>query len=69
VSEGNIISFKVFLDSRGTLMTEYRKFPKDKVSAFFEEEDSILVRKILDEVEVKLDGLHDKLEREIQALN
>tara|TARA_R110002110_G_scaffold341518_1_gene551681 strand:- start:364 stop:516 length:153 start_codon:yes stop_codon:yes gene_type:complete len=50
-------------------MTEYRKFPKDKVSAFFEEEDSILVRKILDEVEVKLDGLHDKLEREIQALN
>jgi hypothetical protein len=69
VSEGNIISFKVFLDSRGTLMTEYRKFPKDKVSAFFEEEDSILVRKILDEVEVKLDGLHDKLERELQALN
>ncbi len=69
MSEGNIISFKVFLDSRGTLMTEYRKFPKDKVSAFFEEEDSILVRKILDEVEVKLDGLHDKLEREIQALN
>jgi len=69
VSEGNIISFKVFLDSRGTLMTEYRKFPKEKVSAFFEEEDSILVRKILDEVEVKLDGLHDKLEREIQALN
>ena len=69
MSEGNIISFRVFLDSRGTLMTEYRKFPKDKVSAFFEEEDSILVRKILDEVEVKLDGLHDKLEREIQALN
>ena len=69
MSEGNIISFKVFLDSRGTLMTEYRKFPKEKVSAFFEEEDSILVRKILDEVEVKLDGLHDKLEREIQALN
>lgn len=68
MSEGNIISFKVFLDSRGTLMTEYRKFPKDKVSAFFEEEDSILVRKILDEAEVKLDGLHDKLERELQAL-
>jgi hypothetical protein len=50
-------------------MTEYRKFPKGKVSEFFEEEDAILVRKVLDEVEVKLDGLHDKLERELQALN
>tara|TARA_R100000935_G_scaffold28602_1_gene48950 strand:- start:356 stop:565 length:210 start_codon:yes stop_codon:yes gene_type:complete len=68
MSEGNIISFKVFLDSRGTLMTEYRKFPTDKVSTFFEEEDAILVRKVLDEAAVKLEGLHDKLERELQAL-
>ena len=40
MSEGHIISFRVFLDSR----------------------------KVLDEAEVKLDGLHDKLERELQAL-
>ena len=33
--EGNIISFKVFVNSKGILMSEYRKLPVEKVTSVF----------------------------------
>ena len=66
--EGNIISFKVFVNAKGDVMSEYRKLPIEKVAAIFNEDDAPLIKKILSEVEMKVGDLHDQLERELDAL-
>jgi hypothetical protein len=68
MSEGNVISFKVFVDSKGNLMTEYSKLPIDKVSEVFDSSDTLFVQKILRELEPRLETLHSKLENELNAL-
>ena len=68
MKEGNIISFKVFIDNKGTLMTEYSKLPMEKVKEIFEYPDSCYVEKILKELEPKLFNLHKSLEEELTAL-
>ena len=65
--EGNIISFKVFIDAKGRLMTEYSKLPSSKVTTVFDEYDKPFIDKILREMEPKLDKLHDKLEDELNV--
>ena len=39
MKEGNIISFKVFIDAKGRLMTEYSKLPNEKVTKVFDKHD------------------------------
>ena len=68
MKEGNIISFKVFINSKGTLMTEYSKLPLEKVGRVFNFDDTPLVQKILRELEPKLEELHTHLEKELEAL-
>jgi hypothetical protein len=64
--EGNIISFRVYINSKGLMMTEYKYIPTEDVDkAFTEPEDSVLVQKILKETSIKLEGLHDHLEEEL----
>ena len=64
--EGNIISFRVYINSKGLMMTEYKYLPTEDVyKAFTEPEDSVLVQKILKETSIKLEGLHDHLESEL----
>jgi len=64
--EGNIISFRVYINSKGLMMTEYKYIPTEDVDkAFTEPEDSVLVQKILKETSIKLEGLHDHLESEL----
>jgi|TARA_A100001015_G_C14588338_1_gene555631 hypothetical protein len=67
--EGNIISFKVFVNSKGILMSEYRKLPVEKVTSVFNESDTPLIKKVLSEVERKVGDLHEQLEKELDALN
>jgi hypothetical protein len=69
MSEGNIISFKVFVNSKGVLMTEYSKLPMDKISTVFNLEDISLIKKIISGVAAKVDNLHDDLEKDLAALN
>jgi hypothetical protein len=64
--EGNIISFKVFIDAKGRLMTEYSKLPSSKVTTVFD--DKPFIDKILKELEPKLENLHHKLELELDRL-
>ena len=66
--EGNIISFKVFIDAKGRLMTEYSKLPSSKVTTVFDEYDKPFIDKILKELEPKLFNLHKTLEQELTAL-
>ena len=68
MSEGNVISFKVFVDSKGNLMTEYSKLPIEKVSQVFDSSDTPFVQKIIRELEPKLETLHSNLESELNAL-
>ena len=41
--EGNIISFRVFIDRKGNLLTEFKNLPVDKVSTIFDKTDTPLV--------------------------
>ena len=68
MNEGNIISFKVFINAKGILMTEYSKLPSNKVSDVFDKHETPLVKKILSELENKFDSLHKELEDELSAL-
>jgi len=67
--EGNIISFKVFVNSKGQVMSEYSKLPVEKLDTIFEDDDIPLVKKILNEVDTKVGSLHSHLEKELEALN
>ena len=69
MQEGNIISFKVFVNSKGHVMSEYSKLPVEKLATIFEEDDIPLMKKILNEVHTKVGSLHEHLERELEALN
>ena len=66
-TEANIISFRVLINSKGTLMTEYSKLPSSKVLDVFSEDEAVFIRKILRELAPKLEDLHTFLEEELQA--
>ena len=65
--EGVILSFKIIIDSKGNLMTELSRLPLEDVHKVFAGEDLTIVKKILQEGLVKLEGLHDYLESELDA--
>ena len=67
--EGNIISFRVFIDRKGTLLTEFKNLPVEKVDTIFDKTDTPLVQKIIREATTKLEGLHEYLEKELGALH
>ena len=70
MNERNILSFKIMIDSKGTLVTELSQLPEEAVSKIFaEDDDKILIRKIIREGLLKLENLHGYLEKELQALH
>ena len=69
MTEANIISFKIFIDPYGNLMSEYSKFPKEEVDKVFYKEDVVSIKKILRELEPKLENLHKFIEDELNALS
>jgi hypothetical protein len=68
--EGNILSFKILVDSKGMLITELSGLPESEVKKVFDtENDRAIIQKIIKEGLLKLETLHDYLEKEIQALS
>jgi len=66
---GNLISFKVVIDERGRLSTELSFFPDSEITNVFSDVyTQNYIRNILREAHVKLDPLHDHLEKQLQAL-
>ena len=49
-------------------MTEYSKLPTEEIEKVFNFHDTPLIRKILTELEPRLNNLHSKLEDELGAL-
>jgi len=69
MKEGNILSFKILVDSKGMLITELSGLPESEVKKVFDtENDRAIIQKIIKEGLLKLETLHDYLEKEIQAL-
>ena len=69
MKDGNILSFKILIDSSGVLVTELSQLPEEAVSKIFsEDDDKILIRKVFREGLLKLENLHSYLESELQAL-
>ena len=69
MKEGNILSFKILLDTKGNLVTELSGIPETEISKIFKEEaEQVLINKIIKEGLVKLATLHEYLEKELQAL-
>ena len=69
MTDANIISFKIFIDPSGNLMSEYAKFPQEEVDGIFFKEDVVTIKKILRELEPKLENLHQFIEDELNALS
>jgi hypothetical protein len=69
MNEANIISFKIFIDPSGNLMSEYSKLPQEEVDGVFFKEDVVTIKKILRELEPKLENLHKFIEDELNALS
>ena len=69
MKEGNILSFKILVDSKGLLITELSGLPESEVTKVFDaENDRIIIKKVIKEGLIKLRTLHEYLEQELQAL-
>ena len=66
--EGNVVSFKVFINSEGLLMTEYSRLPQSKLAQIFSSPDLCYIEKILTKVDPKFKNLHKELEEELETL-
>ena len=68
--EGNLLSFKILVDSKGNVITELSGVPEKDISKIFKEKEArTLINKIVKEGLVKLGTLHEYLEKELQALS
>jgi len=65
IKEGNILSFRILIDSKGNLITELSGLPEKEVSGIFNKEEAPFVKKIIKEGRIKLEPLHRFLEEEI----
>jgi hypothetical protein len=65
---GTLVSFKVYIDSKGTLYTEVGGVPLKDLDRIFKSYDLVLITKLVKEARIKIDNIHDYLEKELQAL-
>jgi|TARA_R110000744_G_C18978791_1_gene519062 hypothetical protein len=65
IKEGNILSFRVLIDSKGKLVTELSGLLEKDVSKIFKKEEVMIIKKIIKEGRIKLEPLHRFLEEEI----
>ena len=68
--EGNLLSFRIFLNKKGLLMSEYSTLPIKEVPKFFKElEEQKIIEKVITEGLKHLGDMHEKIELELNALN
>jgi len=66
--EGNLVSFRLFINTSGDILTEYKYFPEEDVSKVFPDSETHLIKKVIKEGRLRLETLHDSIEREVQSL-
>jgi DNA mismatch repair ATPase MutS len=68
--EGNLLSFRIFFNKKGLLMSEYSTLPIKEVPKFFKElEEQKIIEKVITEGLKHLADMHEKIELELNALN
>lgn len=68
--EGNLLSFRIFFNKKGLLMSEYSTLPITEVPKFFKElEEQKIIEKVITEGLKHLGDMHEKIELELSALN
>lgn len=68
--EGNLLSFRIFFNKKGLLMSEYSTLPITEVPKFFKElEEQKIIEKVINEGLKHLGDMHEKIEVELNALN
>jgi predicted GTPase len=63
--EGNILSFKILIDSKGNLVTELSGLLEKDARKIFNKEDLPIIERVIREGRVKLEPLHKFLEEEL----
>ena len=63
--EGNILSFKILIDSKGNLVTELSGLLEKDARKIFNKEDLPIIERVIREGRVKLEPLHKFLEDEL----
>lgn len=68
MKEGNIISFKVFVNSQGILMTEHSRVPDKDLHKVFNSYDMAYITRILNTIDPKLKNLHEEIQQDLEVL-
>ena len=63
--EGNILSFKILIDSKGNLVTELSGLLEKDARKIFNKYDLPIIEKLIREGRIKLEPLHKFLEEEL----
>ena len=66
--EGNLISFRVFLARDGNIISEYSHLPFEDIEKIFPTDEIPIIKKVVKEGSLKLEGLHNLLEKEVQSI-
>ena len=66
--EGNLVSFRVFLARDGNILSEFKYLPIEDIGKVFPENVIPIIQKVIKEGFLKLEGLHDYIEKEVKNL-
>ena len=67
--EATLLTFKIVLDVKGNLVSDLGGLPiKDVDKVFRNKDDAYIIKKLIREGTIKLEGIHRYLEAEINAI-
>ena len=67
--EATLLTFKIILDVKGNLVSDLGGLPiKDVDTVFKNKDDAYIIKKLIREGTIKLEGIHKYLEDEINAI-
>ena len=67
--EATLLTFKIILDVKGNLVSDLGGLPiKDVDTVFKNKDDAYVIKKIIREGTIKLQGIHKYLEDEVNAI-
>jgi len=67
--EATLLTFKIVLDVKGNLVSDLGGLPiKDVDRVFRNKDDAYIIKKLIREGTIKLEGIHRYLEDEINAI-
>lgn len=67
---GNVVSFRIFFNKKGLLMSEYSTLPIQEVPKIFKTpEEQKIIETIINQGLKHLHTMHEQIEEELNALN